>query len=145
MTIRTRVTIGAVLFTMFGIFSLVGLVQDMNHWAIFHPDGIYVSAVVTGNDERVNTRGSVKYGNHMNYYPVVSYEVNGNTYEDIRILLDRPRHSPAEVGSVMLLSVSEKNPEIILKDLDWMTYVWAALTFTSLFVGIFALYKILKR
>ncbi|MBR4224266.1 MAG: DUF3592 domain-containing protein [Oscillospiraceae bacterium] len=119
-----------------GAFFVIGLFSDIGRWKIWSTDPVTVQATVTGNDESYNYRGSKSHGNMYTYVPHVTYEVHGTVYHDVRVYDDTPRHSPAPVGSTITLTVDGKHPQKILKSPGVMAYVFGALSFFCIAIGI---------
>ncbi len=116
-----------------GILFLSGLFDDINRWEILCPESVTVQGVVTGN-KKTNTKSVHKY------YPEVSFELDGRTY-DVRLSSSQGygSSSPYTVGEQLTLRVNRRDPKKVLSSPGVKTCVCFVLTFLPLTLGILSL------
>ncbi|MBQ5312054.1 MAG: hypothetical protein ILP19_08475 [Oscillospiraceae bacterium] len=125
---ETRRKIAVIVLAAFGIFCLIGVIDDMSKWTVFCPSSVTVEAVVTGNKETYYTKGSY----HYRYTPYVSYTVNDKQYDNVLVETGEPDPvTPYPVGSSMTLDVDGKHPGKILRNPNTSTFIFIILTLAS--------------
>lgn len=113
------------------LIFLAGMIKYVASWEIFYKNPVSVDSVVVSNDKQLGTRGS-----GMTYYPIVSYEYNGNEYTE---KVYDGESKPIPEGSHISLIIDGGNPtKQLSKPNGMMLFVGITLTITFLALSIAA-------
>ena len=115
-----------------GVFFVTGLLLDVTSWKMFYKNPVEVKATVVRNIEYSSKNGST-------YTPCVDYEYNGIKVTDTAVKEIEVRHAPVEIGSELTLTVNGNDPKKQLSQPSIMTYVFSALSFFVISIGVLML------